>query len=385
MNECPHAKKCSGCQLQNLTYEEQLHLKQVKLIAMLGRYGHVSEIIGMDDPHHYRNKVQAAFGMKDGRMISGVYQSATGRIVPTDECLLEDRIADAIVVTIRKLCPGFKIKAFDLRTGRGFLRHIMVRRGFVTGEIMVVLVTAPGQFPSRASFVNELLRRHPEITTVVWNINPTETALMLGAQSEVLYGEGYIRETLCGLTFRLSPRSFYQVNPVQTEVLYSTARAYAALTGKETVIDAYCGTGTIGLSVAKDAGRVLGVEVNRDAVSDAKRNAEENGVKNIRFYASDAGEFMEKCAARGEKIDVVITDPPRAGCSPKFLHSLMTLAPKRIVYVSCNPETLARDLHTLTTKGGYRVRKIQPVDMFPFTSHVESVVCLTRHNELPMA
>ena len=378
MSECPHAKKCSGCQLQNLTYEEQLHLKLVKLIAMLGRYGHVSEIIGMEDPYHYRNKVQAAFGMKDGRIISGVYQSATHRIVPTDECLLEDRIADAIVVTVRKLCPGFKIKAFDLRTGRGFLRHVMVRRGFVTGEVMVVLVTAPGAFPSKKQFVNELLRRHPEITTVVWNVNASETALMLGANSEVLYGEGYITETLCGLSFRLSPRSFYQVNPVQTEVLYRTAREYAALTGTETVIDAYCGTGTIGLSMAKDAGRVLGVEVNRDAVYDAKENAKHNGIGNVRFYAADAGEYMEKCAARGEKIDVVVTDPPRAGYSPKFLHSLITLAPKRIVYVSCNPETLARDLHTLTTKGGYRVRKIQPVDMFPMTGHVETVVRLER-------
>ena len=377
MGECPHAKKCSGCQLQNLTYEEQLHLKEVKLIGLLGRFGRVGEIIGMENPYHYRNKVQAAFGMRDGRVISGVYQSASQRIVPVDSCLLEDEASDAIVVTVRKLCTGFRIKPYDLRTGRGFLRHVMVRKGFSTGEIMVVLVTAPGAFPSKRSFANELLRRHPEITTLVWNINPSETALLLGGQSEVLHGEGYITETLCGLSFRLSPRSFYQVNPVQTEILYRTAREYASLTGTETVIDAYCGTGTIGLSMAKGAKRILGVEVNRDAVKDAKDNAARNGIGNAQFFAADAGEFMEECAQRGERVDVVVTDPPRAGCSPKFLRSLLTLHPKRIVYISCNPETLARDLYPLT-RGGYRVRNIQPVDMFPFTGHVECVVCLTR-------
>lgn len=352
-------------------------MKQAKLISLLGRYGHIGEIIGMEHPYHYRSKVQAAFGMRDGRIISGVYQSATGRIVATDSCLLEDERADEIVVTIRKLCPGFKIRAFDNRTGRGFLRHILVRRGFATGEIMVVLVTAPGAFPSKRSFTNELLRRHPEITTVVWNINASETALLLGQSSEVLYGDGAITERISGLAFRISPRSFAQVNPIQTEVLYRTAREYAALTGEERVIDAYCGTGTIGLSMARDAKEVIGVELSSDAVKDAKENAVRNGIKNAKFYAGDAGEFLEACAEKGEEVDVVVTDPPRAGCTQKFLHSLLRLAPKRIVYVSCNPETLSRDLYSLT-KGGYRVRRIQPVDMFPFTGHVESVVCLTR-------
>ncbi|MBR2907470.1 MAG: 23S rRNA (uracil(1939)-C(5))-methyltransferase RlmD [Clostridia bacterium] len=377
MSECPHAKRCSGCQLQNLTYEEQLHMKQAKLIALLGRYGHVEEILGMDDPHHYRNKVQAAFAMRDGRIISGVYQSATGRIVPVDSCLLENESADEIIATVRKLCACFKIKAFDPKTGRGFLRHVLVRTGFYSGEIMVVLVTTPGGFPSKRSFTNELCRRHPEITTVVWNINASETALMLGGESEILYGEGYITDRLSGLSFRISPRSFYQVNPRQTEVLYRIAREYASLTGSERILDAYCGTGTIGLTMAKGAREVVGVELNRDAVRDARENAAGNGVKNARFYAGDAGEFMVHAAEKGEKFDVVVTDPPRAGCSPKFLHSLLKLAPKRVVYISCNPETLARDLFTLT-RGGYRVRKTQPVDMFPYTNHVESVVCLSR-------
>lgn len=377
MNECPHRKKCSGCQLQNLEYEEQLHMKTAKLIALLSRYGHVEEVLPMADPYHYRNKMQAAFMMRDGKLLSGIYQSATGRIVPIDSCLLENEKADEIVVTIRKLSAGFKIKAFDPKTGRGFLRHVLVRTGFSSGEIMVVLVTAPGAFPSKRSFTNELLRRHPEITTVVWNVNTSETVLMLGRESETLYGEGYIADKLCGLSFRISPRSFYQVNPVQTEVLYHLAGEMAALSGNERILDAYCGTGTIGLTMAKNARELVGVELSRDAVRDARENAKRNGVTNAKFFAGDAGEYMMHALEAGEKFDVVVTDPPRAGCSSRFLHSLLKLSPKRVVYISCNPETLARDLNTLT-RGGYRVRKIQPVDMFPFTNHVESVVCLTR-------
>ena len=377
MLPCPYAKKCGGCSLQNLPYEEQLHLKQAGLIKLLGRFGRVEEIIGMDDPTHYRNKIQAAFRSKSGKVVSGVYQSASRRIVEVEDCMLEDSCAAPILATIRKLCGSMKIKPFDLESGQGFLRHVLIRRGFVSGEIMVVLVTAKGEFRSERSFVNELIRRHPEITTVVRNVNPTDTALFLGNESHILHGEGFITDRLCGLDFRISPRSFYQVNPVQTEVLYGKAREFAGLTGKEAVIDAYCGTGTIGLTMAASAREVMGVEVNRDAVADAIDNARRNGIENATFHAADAGQFMEAMAAKGQTADVVVTDPPRAGCSGKFLHSLLKLAPERVVYVSCNPETLARDLYTLT-KGGYKVRKIQPVDMFPFTSHVESVVCLTR-------
>ena len=377
MTPCPYAKKCGGCSLQNLPYEEQLHLKQANLIGLLGRFGRVEEIIGMDDPTHYRGKIQAAFKSKSGKVISGVYQSATRRIVEVEDCMLEDPCAAPILATIRKLCGSMKIKPFDLESGQGFLRHVLIRRGFASGEIMVVLVTVPGEFRSERSFVNELLRRHPEITTVVRNINPTDTALFLGSESHVLHGEGVITDRLCGLDFRISPRSFYQVNPAQTEVLYGKAREFAGLTGKETVIDASCGTGTIGLTMAASAKEIIGVEVNRDAVADAIDNARRNGVENAAFHAADAGQFMEAMAAKGQTADVVITDPPRAGCSGKFLHSLMKLAPNRVVYVSCNPETLARDLYTLT-KGGYKVKKMQPVDMFPFTSHVECVVSLTK-------
>ena len=377
MLPCPYAKKCGGCSLQNLPYEEQLHLKQAKLIKLLGRFGRVDEIIGMEEPTHYRNKIQAAFRWRSGKVVSGVYQSASRRIIEVEGCMLEDECAEPILKTIRRLCASMKIRPFDLESGQGFLRHVLIRKGFHSGEIMVVLVTARGEFRSERAFVNELLRRHPEITTLVRNVNPTDTPLFLGSESHILFGEGYITDRLCGLDFRISPRSFYQVNPVQTEILYGKAKEFAGLTGHETVIDAYCGTGTIGLTVASAAKEVIGVEVNRDAVADAVENAKSNGITNATFHAADAGEFMESMAAHGQTADVVITDPPRAGCSGKFLHSLMKLAPRRIVYVSCNPETLARDLYTLS-KGGYKVKRIQPVDMFPWTGHVESVVCLSR-------
>ena len=379
MSLCPHYRKCGGCQLQNMTYEKQLSFKQVKVIRLLGRYCHVDEIIGMKEPYHYRNKVQAAFGMKNGKVVSGVYQSSTHNIVPVDDCLIEDTVADSIIVTIRKLSVSFKMKPFNDVTMTGFLRHVLVKRGFVSGQVMVVLVTSGGAFPSQRSFVNALLQRHPEITTIVRNINDRRTSLVLGAKSEVLYGDGYIEEKLCGLTFRISPKSFYQINPVQTEVLYNKAVEFAGLSGTERVIDAYCGTGTIGLIMSKHAGEVIGVELNPDAVKDAKSNAAANGVKNIRFFCGDAGRFMVEMAEMGEAADVVMTDPPRAGCSPDFLRSLVKLAPKRVVYVSCNPETLARDLGFLTRKG-YRVQKIQPVDMFPFTEHVETVVLLEKRS-----
>ena len=379
MSQCPHYKKCGGCQLQNMTYEKQLSFKQVKVIRLLGRFCHVDEIIGMDEPYHYRNKVQAAFGMRNGKIISGVYQSSTHNIVPVDDCLIEDEVADRIIVTIRKLAASFKLKPFNDVTMKGFLRHVLVKRGFLSGQVMVVLVTASGAFPSQRSFINALLGKHPEITTIVRNINDKHTSLVLGERSETLFGSGFIEERLCGMTFRISPKSFYQINPKQTEVLYNTAAEFAGLTGTERVIDAYCGTGTIGLIMSKNAGEVIGVELNRDAVKDAKNNAALNEVGNIQFFCGDAGKFMVEMAETDEKADVVITDPPRAGCSLDFLKSVVKLSPKRVVYVSCNPETLARDLGFLTRKG-YKAVKIQPVDMFPFTEHVETVVLLTRRD-----
>ena len=329
----------------------------------------------MEDPYYYRNKVHAAFGRdRKGNVISGIYEEKSHRIVSVDDCMIEDKKSQEIIRTIRGMLKSFKIKTYDEDTGYGLLRHVLVRRGFSTGEIMVVLVTVSPIFPSKNNFVKALRKEHPEITTVVLNVNDRQTSMVLGDRNIVLYGPGFIKDRLMGLTFRISPSSFYQVNPVQTEVLYGKAMEFAAMTGKERVIDAYCGTGTIGIIASRNARDVIGVELNRDAIRDARMNARENKIRNVRFVPGDAGWFMEGMAAEGEKVDVVLMDPPRAGSDRKFLHSLLSLSPEKIVYVSCNPETLARDLAYLT-KRDYLVKKMQPVDMFPVTDSVE-VVCL---------
>ena len=376
---CPLAKKCGGCQLQNLSYDEQLHLKQATAIRLLGRFGHVEEIIGMKDPYHYRNKVQAAFGVnRQGQIISGVYQSASHRIVPVSDCMIEDTVADQIIVTIRGLLKSFKIRPYDEDTGRGTLRHVLVRRGWRSGEILVVLVTAHGMLPGKRNFVRALLQRHPDITTIVQNINAGQTSLVLGPHSEVLYGPGYIREQLGDFTFRISPRAFYQINPVQTEVLYRTALDYAGLTGKETVVDAYCGTGTITLCLAREAGRAVGVEVVPQAIEDAKENAVRNGLADkTEFYCMDAGQAAQMFAARGERPDVIVVDPPRKGVSPDVIEAMAAMGPRRIVYVSCDPATLARDVKLLRERG-YALQTAEAVDLFPRCAHIETVCLLSR-------
>ena len=377
-NGCPLYKKCGGCQLQNMSYKEQLSFKQVKCIKALGKFGHVEEIIGMENPVHYRNKVQAAFKNFRGKIISGVYQSASHRIVPVTECMLEDKLADEIIVYIRKLLLSFKLNAYNEDTGRGFLRHVLVRRGFSSGQIMVVLVTGAEVFPKKKEFVGALLKAFPNITTIVQNVNNSKTSLVLGKKEFVLFGNGYIEDTLCSCRFRISSRSFYQINPVQTEVLYKTAIRFAEIKNGERVLDAYCGTGTIGIVAAKSSGaEVVGVELNEDAVFDAVFNAKLNNVENAAFYCADAGKFMLEAAAQNEHFDVVFMDPPRAGSDLNFLKSIVKTAPKRVVYVSCSVETLERDLVFLS-KNGYRVKKIQPVDMFPHTCHVECVVQLIK-------
>ena len=374
---CPLYKKCGGCQLQNLTYEQQLRYKQVKCIRLLGKFCRVGEIIGMENPYHYRNKVQAAFALdRHSNIISGVYQSSSHKIVPVTVCMTEDEKADEIIGTIRRLLKNFKLRPYNEDTGRGFLRHVLVKRGFKSGQIMVVLVTGTRDFPKKKDFVATLLKIHPEITTVVQNVNNQKTSMVLGNRSEVLFGDGYITEQLGDFSFRISPKAFYQINPIQTEVLYNTTLEFAGLTGKETVVDAYCGTGTIGIFASPKAKKVVGVELNPDAVKDACVNAKLNSAENTEFYNADAGEFLADAASSNEKYDVVIMDPPRSGSTVKFLKSVVKLAPKTVVYVSCNPETLARDLMFLV-RNGYKVKKIQPVDMFPHTNHVETVVLLS--------
>ena len=376
--KCKIAGKCGGCQFQGMPYKEQLKRKQKQEENLLGRFVKVSPILGMEHPYYYRNKVHAVFDRdRKGNIISGTYREGTHQVVAVEDCLIEDEKSQKIIRTIRGMLRSFKIKTYDEDTGYGLLRHVLVRRGYTTGEIMVVLVLGSPILPSKNNFVKALRKEHPEITTVVLNVNDRKTSMVLGDREKAIYGPGFIRDQLCGCSFRISPKSFYQVNPAQTEVLYQTAIQYADLCGKETVIDAYCGIGTIGLIASKYAKRVIGVELNPDAVKDAKINAKENKITNAEFYQGDAGQFMVKMAANKEKADVVFMDPPRAGSDERFLSSVVKLAPKKVVYVSCNPETLARDLKYLI-KHKYAVGKIQPVDMFPFCDHVETVVLMSR-------
>ena len=380
---CPVYKKCGGCQLQNLSYKEQLNFKQNKVEKLLKKFCPVSPIIGMETPYHYRNKVQAAFRTdRNGRIISGVYQSGTHHIVGIDSCQTEDQVADEIIVEIRKMLKSFKLTTYNEDLQKGFLRHVLVKRGFATNQVMVVLVTGIQNFPSKNNFVKALVKKFPQITTVVQNVNPFRTNLVLGNFQKILYGNGYIVDILCGCKFRISPKSFYQINPVQTEVLYNKAMDFANLKGNETVLDTYCGIGTIGIVAAKrGAGNVIGVELNKDAVKDAVVNARSNNLKNIRFYQGDAGEFMAEVALEEEKPDVVFMDPPRAGSDHTFLDSLIKMSPKTVVYISCNPETLARDLDYLTKNSDYKILEAQPVDMFPHTAHIECVVRLSRSTQ----
>ena len=376
--KCKVWKKCGGCQFQGVPYTEQIKIKQKNMNKLLKKYGNVKPIIGMENPFYYRNKVHAVFDRdKKGNIICGTYEAGTHRVVPVEECMIEDKTSQEIIRAIRDMLKSFRIKTYDEDTGYGLLRHVLVRRGFSTDEIMVVLVVASPIFPSKNNFVKALRKKFPQISTVVLNVNDKKTSMVLGERDIVLYGKGFIRDRLCGCTFRISPQSFYQVNPVQTELLYKTAIEYAGLGRKERVIDAYCGIGTIGLVAAGKAREVISIELNKNAVRDAIVNARENKITNARFYQGDAGEFMEGMASEGERADVVFMDPPRTGSTEKFLTSMVKLGPSRIVYISCGPDTLARDLEFLT-KHGYVTRKIQPVDMFSFTEHCEVVCLLTK-------
>jgi 23S rRNA (uracil1939-C5)-methyltransferase len=382
------AKKCGGCPLLGLDYTAQLEQKEATVRRLLGRYGPVRPIRGMEHPLHYRNKVISTFapapgGAKNG-LVSGIYAKGTHKVLAVEKCLLQDEILDEVMQAVREAANACRYPAYNEDKGMGLLRHCLLRRGFASGQVMVVLVTAQPVLPGAKNFVRALLaaaaRRGVPVTTVVQNYNPRATSAVLGTQEKVLYGKGFILDTLCGKQYAISPRSFYQVNPVQTEVLYGLAVEAAALTGRETVLDAYCGIGTIGLTAADKAKQVLGVEVNADAVRDAIGNAKHNGVANARFVAADATAWITAAARSGQKADVVFMDPPREGSTPAFLDSVARMAPEKIVYISCNPETQARDVAHLAQKG-YRAEYFVPVDLFPHTEHVETVVLMSRVKE----
>lgn len=384
---CPIIGKCGGCKYINQDYREQLNIKLDRVRNLLKDFGRVESIIGMDYPYHYRNKVNAAFRRKkNGEIICGTYEEGTHKVVtmPEGGCLIEDKRATKILETIKKLIPSFKIPIYNEDTGYGLLRHVMIRTANKTGQIMVVIVTASPVFPSKNNFAKALVKAHPEITTIVQNINTRDTSMVLGDRNQVMFGKGFIEDKLCKKTFRISPNSFYQVNSTQTEKLYGKAIEFAGLTGNEVVIDAYCGIGTIGMVASDKAGSVIGVELNKDAVRDAITNAKINNCKNIRFYNNDAGKFMVNMAQESgaspkkSPVDVVFMDPPRSGSTKEFIASVHKLAPEKIIYISCEPETLARDLKYLTKDEQYKVERMVACDMFCWTEHCEMVVKLSR-------
>ena len=375
--KCSVSKKCGGCQVSNMDYQRQLRFKQAVVVKLLRRYCRVNEIIGMSEPYHYRNKVQAVIRRAyNGKTISGVYQSSSEGIAVTDTCFINDSKANEMIGYIREQMIRLGIAPYDPKNRRGYIRHVMIRKGSATGEYMAVIVSYGEDVPGIDTLTQNIADKYKEIRSIVLCVSKSNK-LVLGKNERTLYGRGYIEDELCGRRFRISAGSFYQINSVQTEILYNTAINAARLTGQERVLDAYCGTGTIGLCAADKAKTVLGVELNKAAISDAVVNAKLNNITNADFINADAAQFMSEAAGHEEKFDVVFADPPRAGCSRVFLENLIKLAPKRVVYISCNPETLARDMYILI-KGGYKAEMIQPVDMFPHTRHVESVCLLTK-------
>ncbi len=418
-SKCAVAQLCGACDAIDVPYEKQLEEKQARIVELFddlaGENCALHPICGMSEPYHYRNKVASPFapgkrlsakgaqgkgqaaskgargkrGARHGakrEILCGMYAKGTHRIIDSSCCLLENEEAKHIVQAIKQLMPKFGIEPYNEDTGTGFMRHAIVRAGHSTGEILVTLVTNGSNFVGSKAFCRELCKRVPSITTIVQNVNTRQTNVILGDEGEQrLYGPGFILDDLCGLRFRISSHSFYQVNATQTEVLYRRAIKLAGLTGNEEVMDAYCGTGTIGLVAAKGldeapgAGKVIGVDKVPEAINDARNNARHNKIENAEFFAQDAGDFMQRLAREGGQIDVLFMDPPRAGSSLEFLRATCALKPQRIVYISCGPNTQARDVDYLV-KNGYKLTDIQPVDMFPHTEHIENICRLELKN-----
>lgn len=379
--DCTTYKKCGGCNLRYMEYEHSLNLKQEAVQNCfkkeLGREVEVYPTVGMGNPFYYRNKLQYPVGLdKEGKPVMGVYANRSHNIIPTQDCLLQNKKAQEIAKDAFNYLMNIGVEPYQEEKQTGTLRHIMVRTGLITGEVMLVLVLNKESFGKEEKFVHEICSQHTEIKTIVKNINKQNTNVILGKENEVIFGQGYIFDKLGEYIFKISPLSFYQVNPVQTEMLYNIAIEYAELTGKETILDLYCGIGTIGIFSAKKAKKLYGIEIVESAIEDAKENAKLNGIENAEFYAGDVEEILPKIIEK-EKIspDVVFIDPPRKGCDAKTIENLLEIQAKKIIYVSCNPATLARDVKLLQEK--YELKRVQPVDMFPFTSHVECVAELS--------
>lgn len=379
-HDCPVSAPCGGCVFRHVTYEAERRYKWQRVADALARIGGLAitpEPIVGSVPQRYRNKAQYPVANGEEGLRFGFYAPRSHRLVEQRDCLLQPTEFAAILDAVAAWGNACEVKAYDEIDGSGLLRHVYIRKAEATGQIMVCLVCTSGRLPDTKQLVS-LLQEIEGVCSVVVNINRADTNVVLGNEEFALYGECSITDRLCGLEFSLSPRSFYQVNHAQAEVLYSLAAEAAALTGKETLLDLYCGTGTIGLSMAHKAARLIGVEVVASAVADARRNAARNGVEGTRFLCADAGEAAEQLRREGIRPDVVVIDPPRKGCTPQVIHTVADMAPSRVVYVSCDPATLARDLK-LFQELGYTTEKVTPVDMFPRTAHVETVALLERH------
>ena len=376
-SRCGVSGLCGGCSMINMPYDEQIRGKQKVLDDLIGDFVIPDKFIRMKAPDHYRYKVTSVFAPdRKGRPACGIYKEGTHEVIPVKSCLIENIQADRIIQTIFSMLPSFRIHVYDEDMDIGLLRYVQVRVARATKEIMVTLVLTDPVLPSRNTFVRELTRRHPEITTIIINVNDRKTTMVLGNRETVIYGKGYIEDVLCGKRFRISSRSFYQVNPLMTEKLYNIAIDAAALTGKEAVLDTYCGIGTIGIIAAPHVRRVVGVELNEEAVRDAQQNIKINELGNIEILQGDATEFMIEMARNGTRADVIFMDPPRSGSTEEFMRAACDIRPQKIVYISCSPWSLQRDLEFFT-ENGYETRMAIPVDMFPYTAGIETVVLLT--------
>ncbi len=378
---CAIYDRCGSCHLLHCRYDAQLALKKAQLERWMKQAGlvlRVHDVMGMENPYKYRNKVIIGFTRdRKGRIQAGFYEEFSHRIIPYKSCLLHFEEMDQIVETMVRLMEKQRIEPYEEARRRGLLRHVILRRSSLNGDVMVVLVVNAPVFPGCQNFVSSLRKAHPAIRSVVMNVNQRHTSVVLGERERVVYGSGWIEDELCGYRYRISAKSFFQINHAQCEVLYAKALSLLNLTGDETVLDAYCGIGTIGMSVAKRVKQVIGVENNRDAVRDAVANAKRNGVKNIRFVCADASEYMERMAQEHKHIDIVIMDPPRSGSTKEFMDACARLRVRQILYISCDPRTQVRDLGYFQ-RLGYVAKDMYPVDMFAQTVSIESIVLLVR-------
>ncbi|WP_430510476.1 23S rRNA (uracil(1939)-C(5))-methyltransferase RlmD [Gottfriedia solisilvae] len=377
---CSIYNQCGGCQTQHISYEGQLDAKYKQVTEVMKRIGKLEDVVihpvlGMENPWSYRNKAQVPVGELEGGLVVGFYQKRSHEIIPMNECFIQGKENDEMIQDVKDICDELKIEPYNEQTHKGILRHIMARYGHFTNESMLVLVTNKVNFPKKEELVSKIVEKYPNITSIIQNVNNEKTNVILGNQTFVLFGSETIKDKIGDITFEISARSFYQVNPTQTKVLYDKALEYANLNGNETVIDAYCGIGSISLFLAQKAKKVYGVEIVPEAIEDAKRNATINQMTNVEFEVGKAEEVIPNWYKQGIKAEVLVVDPPRKGCDEALLNTIIDMKPSKVVYVSCNPSTLARDLRVLED-GGYETVQIQPVDMFPHTSHVECCALL---------